>query len=795
VSNLEAPDDALVPATPAAKQASAALGEFQRIQPYLTSMAQAITRRRDIKVRLSESDQPRSFTDGNTIYISPYKSFSQVKRHTARLCDLRDEHYQQRCEECKRREELIGFLFHEMAHLCWKSFREVDAATNQARPWLRAFWLTDAQRAKIQSRIDMFQYKNYIDLAADTGKYLQFMCNALEDMRIEAAMAKVRANAFDMMTARHMKMLERGKPGKGFYQEFPLNMQITIGLIFLKEGAIPLEDLFTSRVARDLQDPYVVSFVKQIEHWSGMEEVYENAIDLYGYLIGFGYFEQPTPPEQDPQFEKETPEQQSSPEEENDPESQPEPTDATDEESGEGASNDKEPDGDSSDSAGGESDGDSSGEAGSDDSEPEPDLGTGDGEGDPQPEVDPESESSDEAGITGTGDEFDGAPDEGFGSDPSDDDTDQSGDESSGGADTSEMGSPEDIQKAIDEFLGHSSDQDSGAGTVHEEQMDTDLVDDLTREEIRRLAVAPAEFAGGQSNVGKVLRVVYDGIRWVEKSNPANRLSVRKDRKDGYYDTSIVPDESIYARALMQLKLIFEKNARGTKARNLKAGKVNANVLGKRASIGDDRLFYNKALPRKRDYVVLLHLDNSTSTRSGIYSGAGEPVVQTLAFEKKALYAQAELLHRLRIPFIIIAGSAETSPTDGNFHSIVFEVKTAHDPWDDKAKAALEAVPPVGFNLDGHAMLIAIWELMQVKSTDKILMYYTDGEMPYANYEDELIQMKRAFATAKQNKIAIMGVGVRTDSPNAHGLDTVRIDTPHDLGAVVVHLGKRLGLV
>ena len=79
-----------------------------------------------------------------------------------------------------------------------------------------------------------------------------------------------------------------------------------------------------------------------------------------------------------------------------------------------------------------------------------------------------------------------------------------------------------------------------------------------------------------------------------------------------------------------------------------------------------------------------------------------------------------------------------------------------------------------------------------MQSTDKILMYYTDGAMPASNYEEELKVIKSEIEYCKKNDITLMAVGMGVDSPKDHGFDTFRLDDEKGYRKVVEHLGKRL---
>jgi hypothetical protein len=360
-----------------------------------------------------------------------------------------------------------------------------------------------------------------------------------------------------------------------------------------------------------------------------------------------------------------------------------------------------------------------------------------------------------------------------------------------------DMGDSDEVEALVNAMLGHNNSRD------HAPQAEAELADPLTRAEVERLAYKPVEFTSDDSNVKTLIRYVFNGSTWVDKQTGVLMPEVMRRHYavhvKNFAMRNILPDPSIYGRALMELKLTFERNARGGIQRNLKSGKINPSVLGKRAPLGDARIFRTKSLPKKRDYVVLLHIDNSGSTSSQVDDESYSNNERILEFQKRAVYAQAELLTRLGIKFIIMAGNGnvEENPVtlDYDYTSLVFEIKTVDQPWDNAAKERLQMLPATNFNLDGHALQIAVWELMQVRATDKVLMYYTDGEMPAGNKDDELEALYRAIATAKKYGIILMGVGVQTNSPSKYGLDTVRIDSADDLSAVIAHLGRRIGLV
>jgi hypothetical protein len=167
---------------------------------------------------------------------------------------------------------------------------------------------------------------------------------------------------------------------------------------------------------------------------------------------------------------------------------------------------------------------------------------------------------------------------------------------------------------------------------------------------------------------------------------------------------------------------------------------------------------------------------------------------------------QAELLDRLGVDFEVWAHTASDvkdgaevevdAPHGRGLHTELnlemYPIKLVTDRWNDAAKEKLQRLTPHDVNLDGHTVEFYRKRLDMSAATDRILMYYTDGDMPYFNYSEELHILKRELQMLRKNGHHVVGVGFQTDSPKAHGLPTVRVDTQEDIGRVVEALKKLL---
>jgi hypothetical protein len=239
--------------------------------------------------------------------------------------------------------------------------------------------------------------------------------------------------------------------------------------------------------------------------------------------------------------------------------------------------------------------------------------------------------------------------------------------------------------------------------------------------------------------------------------------------------------ESVLGPALLKTRRIFSDNKTASNERNLRSGRINQKVLGRRAWSGDERLFTKKRFPGKKDYAVLIGMDISSSNRG-----------DNLALLKRSVMAQAELCQRVGVEFSIIAHSCTVDRSTQQFELQLHHVKDWRQPWDSATQKALSDLNAIGGNLDGHALEFMRNSMQQVTATDKIILYYTDGKMPAANKDEELEVLIRQIKLCARDRITLLGVGMQTDSPIRHGLDTVQVDSDEDLSAVVNHLGKRL---
>lgn len=252
---------------------------------------------------------------------------------------------------------------------------------------------------------------------------------------------------------------------------------------------------------------------------------------------------------------------------------------------------------------------------------------------------------------------------------------------------------------------------------------------------------------------------------------------------------NMTPPSSIIGPALMEARLAFSANKRTRHEKNLRSGKIDSMALGRRAAMGDDRLFHRKTIPAKRSYAVIIGIDVSGSTRAD----------NRIERIKRAVFAQAEILDRLGVDFAIYAhtGGPDIASFKGSWdYSKEFvwelEVKSFKSAWNKDAKVKLANLLPLYNNFDGHSLEFYRKQVDKEQATDKVILYYTDGAMPAANYDEELEVLKREIDTCRRRNIALMAVGINTDSPKEYGFDTVEVNSDDDLKKVVQQLKLKL---
>lgn len=356
---------------------------------------------------------------------------------------------------------------------------------------------------------------------------------------------------------------------------------------------------------------------------------------------------------------------------------------------------------------------------------------------------------------------------------------DSGADDGYGGTQTDQESKPEfgtiDDLTGVLEIWGDHEEKPKSTFEQNKEKIENDAVDKAVIQGI--YFTRPSQNITGVREHFYGKPVIIDGRNYSEAWRGSGNL-----RRTGAIADLDLP-ETLIQPALLKMRRAFTDNQRGSHLKNRRSGRVNSSALGKRAWSGDDRLFQKNKLPGKKNYFVVIGMDISGST-----------VGKNLALEKRAIMAQATMLDRVGIPFAIYAhtGNHHSVYTGHGFDLEIYHIKDPNEPWTDKEKERLEDIKSSSANIDGHALEYLRKVCDGRTETDRIIMYYSDGKMPAENYKEELEILTSEIQTCRTKGYTLLGVGIRTDSPRQHGLDTVEVWKDEDLLKVITHLEKRL---
>lgn len=803
-------------------QARQAVKVFRTLQPGLTSLARVLTKNPKVEVVMATHNN--GATDGKKIFYRPKIELGDLRPHERKLCDKRDDTQQLFCNACRLLESVMVTITHEISHICFESFAPTSQR-DQTQAIAAAVREVGSKYAEaIARRIEDAPYSqksSYIGLASLISPYLPPIVNGLEDARVNKELFKVRKGMKLAFNADAWKIFNEGVEQKNEkdevvvipWKEYPQNAQVSVG-IFCKAAGYDYKDWFIEDVISALDDEVISELISKMDSVKSTREVYELSFPILERLRELGFCKSELDPEEEESEDdgEESEEEESESGEDGDSEQSGdsgdsgESSDSDEDQSDDGGTRD----GESSDPEESESEENSSGRNSESDEDSESEQSEGESENDSNSdregddsngsnsngsssglsEEEPSEEESLTDGDTGTG-ETDSES-----SSPDDSDLDRQGDlepvdtgadEGTGGTELIEneknntvpMGTAEDAMISLLKWEGHEK-----PSSVQESEQQAD------NEEVSRAIIQGMYFETPSNNVHGVRihkwgqPLIEEGINMSRSWQLAetDRYSIRSQYG---IDGDFVTPESILGPALLRTRVAFSDNQRGKNVKHIKSGRINGKVLGKRAPLDDERLFKRRIMPGKKDYFVLIGVDVSGST-----------VGINLLLEKKAVLAQAQLLHRMGIRFAIYAHS-------GNWHKLnegrasgldvdMYFVKEAHEPWTSEIQTRLLSLGPSSVNLDGHSLEFFRKRLDEETATDKIIIYFSDGKFPAEDYQEQLEILQREMKICKKKGYVLLGVGIRTDSPSRHGMDTVQVDSEEDVIKIVRHLEKRL---
>lgn len=360
-----------------------------------------------------------------------------------------------------------------------------------------------------------------------------------------------------------------------------------------------------------------------------------------------------------------------------------------------------------------------------------------------------------------------------------------------------DYGSPDDVGDIVKQFGGHTEVDDfdadeSGIDHQHFDEEDHSHEDQYSRQNRELMERKAVELATKQSSRFDNPSRGLAGLEVIQYPQPAIKWGTTAKRgvkPPSQRIAAYMPGEALMGEAVMRARLVFEANQRAKEQRNLKAGRVDGRVLGRRAPFGDPRIMSKRTIPGRRDYFYVIGVDCSGST----------DWYERHHRIKRAVMAQATLLDRVGAKFAIYGFTGTEDIQHPMYHSYgtldtiyVLDIKGPDEPWNELSQSKLADTRPIAGNYDGHNLEFLRKVCDSRTETVRGILYYTDGEMPAGNPDEEIVIINDEIATCRRKGYSLNAVGINTDSPRQYGLNTVQVDSDGDLNKVVEQLGRDL---
>jgi len=781
--------------------AGRALEEFKRlISVVYAPLLRAVTGKKSLKV---EPAGKISATDGKTVWLMVPWVLGETREHDRSYCGKRDAYSKEMlCPACAVRDEIDSTVFHESAHLTEASFEEVEP--ERIREFVKKHCpFVDADALDLPSwykgrRVFVQVLAHFIEPV-----YLPTIQNVVEDIYVNRRLFKVRPGTEPSLQAHMVKVFE-----KGFHQadgtqvswsDQPLDAQAVMGvynlgmrLPHLNQNLDPIVDkMITS-------DEVLVDLMEAIPAKGDAYTRAEIGLQVLARLRELGFCIPPSQQEQPPEPQGEDDGSEESEQDGEDESSEPSPSGG---QGGTGSTKGEEASDEDEDSETEGKDGEPSDDASDEESDEGEPSGPGTETSGDDGESEDDDQSKDDAEGSGSGDESDEESDEkpeGSGSgddDDAEDDADEDGEDTGSG-------------QGDDEAEGYESDDGEAA---EEPQPTPEELDKQAAEEIAKMAkqmfghedqeqedgnyTEPEDGLRpmGESQDDDVASELDQAIKWQKFDAPPRGINDFKEIESkvdpdlAYSGSSgfppIVFDPGLVSGETARLRGVFAANRKRRISGSLKSGpKLDVPNLHR---IGQDdfRIFGRQDRPDRRDWFVLIGLDDSGST---LTNGAAK-VIREMGL------GIGEMLNGVGVKFAMYAHSGRFVPKGTGICVTHKVLKGPDEPWTSETKERLQFIcrEDTG-NLDGHTLEQYRKVIEARRETDKMILYVTDGAMPMANYNEELEVLQRELEILRRQRVNLFGVGYRTDSPKQHGMDTVVVEDGQDLPGLISGLRSRL---
>ena len=245
-------------------------------------------------------------------------------------------------------------------------------------------------------------------------------------------------------------------------------------------------------------------------------------------------------------------------------------------------------------------------------------------------------------------------------------------------------------------------------------------------------------------------------------------------------------DDRVLGGLVGRARRVFSDNRAVKRTKGQPRGRVEPTLLGKRAwNPEDNRVFGSRVRPTAPSYSVLIGMDDS-------YSTVGRGIAELI---RNCADAMGQLCSRTGVEFSIYAHTTNTGGWGVETYDMeIYQLKTWSEQWTPQVRDRLGHLEPGNTNQDGSILRLYRRQLQTRPTTEKILLYFTDGEIPGTGGSAEAAIMRSEVDACRRAGITLLGVGIKTRSPEKFGIPTVSLDKATDIGHVLEFLAKEFGI-
>ena len=245
-------------------------------------------------------------------------------------------------------------------------------------------------------------------------------------------------------------------------------------------------------------------------------------------------------------------------------------------------------------------------------------------------------------------------------------------------------------------------------------------------------------------------------------------------------------DDHVLGGLVGRARRVFTDNRAVKRTKGQPRGRVEPTLLGKRAwNPEDNRVFGSRVRPTAPSYSVLIGMDDS-------YSTVGRGIAELI---RNCADAMGQLCSRTGVEFSIYAHTTNEGTWGTKAYDMeIYQLKSWAEQWTPKVRDRLGRLEPGNTNQDGSILRLYRRQLQTRPATEKILLYFTDGEIPGTGGEAEAAIMRAEVDACRRAGITLLGVGIKTRSPEKFGIPTVSLDKATDIGHVLEFLAKEFGV-